>query len=323
MRVFHNPLNILNIFERPPFLPDGVPSSNLPSPAVPANLIPVTIHFRSIVLTRFDARKGKEFRMSIRHRVSLCLMLGTLSVSMLSGCYNRPNPYVRQAQLQARAQWDKNQTLTAQKQAAEQQAAQMAMELQTAHARLANLDAERSQLHERYASLLSQATNPLSGDATRKFEELSRKYPEFDFDPATGVSKFRADVLFDTGKDELKPSAQNVLTEFANLMNSPDASRFHILVVGHTDDQPIKKPTTHSRHETNWHLSTNRANSVVMALSKFGLKQNRMGAAGYSMFQPVEANADDRSRQRNRRVEIFILAPEASVAGWDPATSLN
>jgi chemotaxis protein MotB len=261
--------------------------------------------------------------MSIRRRVSFCLMLGALSLPILSGCNSGPNPYVRQAQLQARAQWDKNQTLTAQKQAAEQQATQMAAELQTANSRLANLDAERSELHERYASLLSQATNPLSGDATRKFEELSRKYPEFDFDPATGVSKFHADVLFDTGKDELKPTAQNVLKEFADLMNSQDASRFHILVVGHTDDQPIKKTSTHSKHETNWHLSTDRADAVVMALSKFGVKQSRMGAAGYSMFQPVEANANDLSRQRNRRVEIFILAPEASVAGWDPGTSIN
>jgi chemotaxis protein MotB len=261
--------------------------------------------------------------MSIRNRVSFRQLVGAISILMLSGCCCGPNPYVRQAQLQARAQWDKNQTLTAQKMAAEQQAAQMAAELQTANARLANLDAERTQLHERYASLLSQATNPLSGDATRRFEELSRKYPEFHFDPNTGVSKFHSDVLFDTGKDELKSSAQNLLRDFANLMNSPDTSRFHILVVGHTDDQPIKKPATQSRHETNWHLSTNRANSVVLALEKFGLKQNRMGAAGYSMFQPVEANADDRSRQRNRRVEIFILAPEASVAGWDPTTSIN
>ena len=48
-----------------------------------------------------------------------------------------------------------------------------------------------------------------------------------------------------------------------------------------------------------------------------------MGAAGYSMYQPVVPNKDAPSRQKNRRVEIFVLAPDAAVAGWDPATSLN
>jgi chemotaxis protein MotB len=42
-----------------------------------------------------------------------------------------------------------------------------------------------------------------------------------------------------------------------------------------------------------------------------------MGAAGYSMYQPVVANKDEKSRQQNRRVEIFVLAPDAVVAGWD------
>jgi len=32
---------------------------------------------------------------------------------------------------------------------------------------------------------------------------------------------------------------------------------------------------------------------------------------------------DDSSRLRNRRVEIYVLAPEAAVAGWDPETSIN
>ena len=46
--------------------------------------------------------------------------------------------------------------------------------------------------------------------------------------------------------------------------------------------------------------------------------KDRMGVAGYSMFQPLVANKDDESRQRNRRVEIFVLAPDAAVAGWEP-----
>ena len=83
------------------------------------------------------------------------------------------------------------------------------------------------------------------------------------------------------------------------------------------DDQPIANARIN--HPTNWHLSTNRANSVVLALNKSGIKDQRLGAAGYSENQPVVPNADSHSRQRNRRVEIFVLAPDALIAGWDPS----
>jgi len=257
----------------------------------------------------------------MRVALSTILMIG---LGGLAGCCCYPDPCIRQAQLQARAQWQNNQALHAQADQLRQQTAQLSAELQTANQRLANLNHERDEIHDRYVSLLNQAKNPLGNDLTRKFEELARQYPEFDFDPETGVSKFHSDILFDTGSAELKSSATKVLNEFARLMNDPEASRFHILVVGHTDDQPIAKSKTRNTHPTNWHLSTNRADAVVLKLAHAGIKESRMGAAGYSMFQPVELNMNESSRQRNRRVEIFILAPEASVAGgWDPETSLN
>ena len=56
----------------------------------------------------------------------------------------------------------------------------------------------------------------------------------------------------------------------------------------------------------------------MLELAHDGLKEGRLGAAGYSMFQPVVDNKDEASRRKNRRVEVFVLAPEALVAGWDP-----
>ena len=162
--------------------------------------------------------------------------------------------------------------------------------------------------------------NPLSDSATRRLEELRRKYPQFEFDPATGVSKFDSDLLFALGSDDIRPDAVKVLHEFAHIMNQPDAQHLRVLVVGHTDDKPISKSGTKAHHPTNWHLSTNRANSVVLALKHHGVSEKRMEAAGCSMFQPVASNSDDRSRAKNRRVEIFVLAPDAAIAGWDPGT---
>ncbi len=48
------------------------------------------------------------------------------------------------------------------------------------------------------------------------------------------------------------------------------------------------------------------------------MKEPRLGAAGYSMYQPVAQNSSESTRRKNRRVEIFVLAPDASVVGWDP-----
>lgn len=218
------------------------------------------------------------------------------------------------------------QSALSEKQQLEQQMASLQQTLDAANRRLDNLTAERSQLQQRYVSLLNNAKNgpsPLSNETTRRFEELAKKYPEFEFDPATGVSKFHSDILFASGSSEIKPTALPLLREFASIMNQGDARNLNILVVGHTDDKPISKPATRSKHPTNWHLSTNRANSVVTTLAGAGLKEGRMGAAGYSMFQPAVPNTDDKARQINRRVEIFVLAPDASVAGWENGTSRN
>jgi chemotaxis protein MotB len=57
-----------------------------------------------------------------------------------------------------------------------------------------------------------------------------------------------------------------------------------------------------------------RATAVVHALANKGIAENRMGATGYSMYQPVAPNSNDSNRQKNRRVEIFILAADAPVA---------
>lgn len=211
-------------------------------------------------------------------------------------------------------------TLADEKRKAEERAAALESSLNVAKQRLENLTRERSTLQERYASLLNRAKNqpsPLSDSTRSRFEDLARRYPDFEFDPETGVSKFHADILFDTGSAKIRPEAEPLLREFAEIMNEADADKLNILVVGHTDDRPIARSSTRSKHPTNWHLSTNRANSVVLALSKFGIDPARMGAAGYSMYQPVVPNSDDKNRSLNRRVEIYVLAPDAVVARHD------
>jgi len=118
-------------------------------------------------------------------------------------------------------------------------------------------------------------------------------------------------------------AAPKILGEFARIMNQGDARHLNILVIGHTDDRRIAKANTRSKHSTNWHLSTNRANAVLVTLQKLGIDSSRLGSAGYGPNQPLVPNADASARQKNRRVEIFVLHADAVVARWSPDTSLQ
>src|SRR5262249_26300213 len=96
--------------------------------------------------------------------------------------------------------------------------------------------------------------NPLSDSTNRQFADLAKRYPGFEFDPQTGVSKFQNDILFESGSDELRADAEPLLSEFARILNNGDASELNILVAGHTDDRPVKKASRGARHPENWNL---------------------------------------------------------------------
>lgn len=264
-------------------------------------------------------------------RIACFCCLGFFIFSQ-TGCNTVPRRQLAQSQIRARQLYDQNRAMAAahdtqiqamgsEQQKLQQQLADMQASRDNLQAsrdalqgRVDNLLGERSQLQSRFASLAKQNSSPLSDDSTKRFEDLARRYPEFEFDPQTGVSKFKSDVLFESGSDAIRPAAEPLLREFAKILNTGDATLLNVLVVGHTDDKRIAKANTRAKHPDNWYLSSHRAINVTHLLSKYGLKENRMGVAGYGPHQPVAANADESSRQRNRRVEIFVLAPNATLA---------
>ena len=266
--------------------------------------------------------------MPVSMRLSLVLCAGFTALSV-SGCHMVPRNWLRESQLRMQQMHAEKQSLGQQLASSGQPLAQLNQQneelrgrLEVASQRLGNLQSERSEMEQKYISLLDRARdqeNPLSQSTNQKIADLEKQYPGFNFDPETGVSKFSSDLLFDSGSAQIKSTAKPLLQEFAKIMNAPDAQRLHILVVGHTDDKRIVKRSTVTKHPSNWHLSTNRANEVVVAMGKYGIKESRMGAAGYSMHQPVAPNTSDKNRSQNRRVEIFVLAPDAAIAGWDPS----
>ena len=149
----------------------------------------------------------------------------------------------------------------------------------------------------------------------------ARQYPDLNFDAETGVSKCDMDVLFDSGQAELKPAARTMLTELAQVLQLAEAKDLKIMVVGHTDNQRIVDPAAREKFSNNFHLSTARALAVVDVLRGQGLSDQRIGVAGFGAHDPVAANDSAAQRQKNRRVEIFVMPRDVPVVGWSDSTS--
>ena len=204
-----------------------------------------------------------------------------------------------------------------------QENADLQQRLSAANARLDNLSSERQQLQSRYTNLLKNQQSVLPDSATQKFKDLAQKYPGLEFDPETGVSRLKTDLLFDSGSTHVKESAKPLINEMAKILNTGEAKHLKILVVGHTDDQLIVRPETALKHPTNWHLSTDRADAVILELMRLGVQPERVAAMGYSEFHPLERSTADTARQRNRRVELFVVPVDQNSAKWDPVSTTS
>jgi chemotaxis protein MotB len=180
---------------------------------------------------------------------------------------------------------------------------------------LANYQTERDRLHEQFQGLMDHRSK-VPPSVSGRLAEISAKYPSLRFDPKTGISKLDTDILFDVGTADLKPGAEQVLGELAGVLKSNEARDLKIMVVGHTDDQPIGRKPARDKFHDNFQLSTDRALAVSSMLSKFGVADSRMGVAGFGASQPVAPNLSAKDRQKNRRVELFVLSPEVPVVGW-------
>lgn len=175
-------------------------------------------------------------------------------------------------------------------------------------------DREREDMYGKVAGMSDR--NPLPKRVIYNLQDFAQRYPEFvEVDPETGISKFKSDVLFELGQAELRPKSERVLQDFARIFQDPSGKALQIEVVGHTDTTPIKRPETLAKYETNWDLSTDRANAVVKYLERSGIEGSRMGAKGYGPYQPLVSGRTADALAKNRRVEIYVLPPDAPVVG--------
>lgn len=184
---------------------------------------------------------------------------------------------------------------------------------------LSNFQRERDQLHDQVRNL-ANGRLPLSPETNRRLTELAKRFPSLQFDSQSGVCKLDTDILFDTGRSEIKPGANQVLAEVVAMLKAPEGRDLRVFVVGHTDDRQVAKKPARDQFASNFDLSTSRAQAVADQLRKQGLEDHRLGVAGFGSHEPVAPNITTRDRQKNRRVEVFIMAPEVPVVGWTDST---
>ena len=110
------------------------------------------------------------------------------------------------------------------------------------------------------------------------------------------------DVLFDTGRADLKPDSQRDFQGLADfLAQNPERQ---IRVEGFTDST--------GGEGFNQSLSDRRAEAVARGLERLGVARERVTVMGYGKQYPVADNTSAQSRQLNRRVEV-IVSNDASV----------
>lgn len=109
---------------------------------------------------------------------------------------------------------------------------------------------------------------------------------------------FDSGLLFEVDKYDLTETSRQNLTNLAKTFAEyPDTN---ILIEGHTDSTGAR--------EYNMTLSERRARSVAHYLAGLNVKSSRFSIMGYGPDQPIASNDTADGRQKNRRVELAVIA---------------
>jgi chemotaxis protein MotB len=118
----------------------------------------------------------------------------------------------------------------------------------------------------------------------------------------------QSEVLFATGSADINAAGTGELDKIAQAAleisrNIPTDIDWTLQINGHTDKRPLAGS---GRFRSNWELSAGRAISVVEYLISRGVPADRLVAAGYGEYQPLEKGDTDEAYARNRRIELKI-----------------
>jgi outer membrane protein OmpA-like peptidoglycan-associated protein len=167
---------------------------------------------------------------------------------------------------------------------AEQERTALAAELDRARLDAARSDADSAREH--------------AADLQREIDAMHARATD------RGLVLSVGDVLFETGKADLKPGAVADLDRLATFLGKyPERT---VVIEGHTDNV--------GGDDYNVGLSQRRADSVRAYLLRQGVDASRIETQGMGESVPVATNDTAGGRQQNRRVEVIVSHPPASAA---------
>jgi len=201
----------------------------------------------------------------------------------------------------------------AQVQALSQQIADLTAELQKLNDALGVANAKAQE----QTTTITELTQKLNVALATKVGELAKYRSEFfgrlrevlgdrpDIRIVGDRFVFQSEVLFPSGSATLEDSGKDQLSKLAQTLidisrKIPANVNWVLRVDGHTDKRPIHT----AEFPSNWELSTARATAVLRYLIEQGVPANRLAAAGFGEFQPVDNGTDDQSLAHNRRIEL-------------------
>lgn len=174
------------------------------------------------------------------------------------------------------------------------QLAQLSTNLSASKEELATLRAQRAEADKRLAAMedIQQQFAKMIGDG--QLEVSGRR--------GSLVLSLPSEVLFASGSAEVSEKGTLAVLEIGITLKKLADHRF--MVLGHTDDVPLKSST----FQDNWELSTARALNVTRTLVKAGMDPKNLVPAGAGAHDPL-----GKDRAKNRRIEIVLLPAIAEL----------
>lgn len=198
--------------------------------------------------------------------------------------------------------------LNAQLEELRRQLAALQEALDASEARSADQEVTIADLGRRLNAALAEKVQELQRYRSEFFGRLRKVLGERDDIRIVGDRfVFQSEVLFPSGSAVLEPAGRDSLASLAETLleiarEIPPEIDWILRVDGHTDRRPIRT----SQYDSNWDLSAARAISVVEFLISQGVPAERLAAAGFGEYQPIDADDTAEAYARNRRIELKL-----------------
>ncbi|WP_342236545.1 peptidoglycan -binding protein [Inquilinus sp. OTU3971] len=243
-------------------------------------------------------------------------------IAELSGTLDRATAALATEKSTSESEHGRGERLAAEAAALRQQLFEIETTLRDSEKTVSDKDVEIANLTSRLNQALVRRVDELSRSRSAFFGKLRDVLGDRQDVRVVGDRfVFQSEVLFPVGSAELQPGGEEQLAAFATTLKRiaaqfpPDVD-WLLRIDGHTDRQPI----TGGPFPTNWQLSSARALSVLNFLATQGIPPQRMAAAGFGEWQPLDPGNTPDAYRRNRRIELRLdqrgdSGPDTTAAG--------